>query len=125
MSKFFAFAVGILNLVGCKAQNQQLMGHGEKLLVIGRHAGMMERVTDLLKSHNYQPSGALTNEEALQKFEEEKPKAVIIGGGVDEESRALFHRSFSPTAKVIDAHPQTVLMDLKAAIPDENKGQRK
>lgn len=122
MSKSFvsivAFAVGILSLFGCKAQNQQLMGHGEKVLVIGRHADMLARVTDMLKTHNYDAVGVLTNEEALQKFEAEKPGAVLIGGGVDSESRALFHRTFSPTAKVIDAHPQTVLGDLKAAFPD-------
>jgi CheY-like chemotaxis protein len=113
-----AFAVGILQLFGCKAQNQQLMGHGEKVLVIGRHADMLARVSDMLKNHNYNPLGAQTNEEALQKFADEKPQAVIIGGGVDSESRALFHRTFSPSAKVIDAHPQTVLGDLKAAFPD-------
>jgi hypothetical protein len=29
------------------------------------------------------------------------------------------HSSILPSAKVIDAHPQTVLGDLKAAFPDE------
>ncbi|MCB0521378.1 MAG: hypothetical protein H6577_01830 [Lewinellaceae bacterium] len=112
---FIAFAVGILHLLGCKALNQQLMGHGEKVLVIGRHADMLARITDMLKSHQYDAIGAMTNEEALQKFADEKPLAVIIGGGVDGESRALFHQQFSPNAKMIDAHPQTVLGDLKAA----------
>jgi CheY-like chemotaxis protein len=110
-----AFAVGILNLLGCKAQNQHLMGHGEKVLVIGRHADMLERITDMLKEYNYNAVGAMTNEQALEKFETEKPLAVIIGGGVDNESRALFHQSFSSAAKVIDAHPKTVLEDLKEA----------
>jgi DNA-binding response OmpR family regulator len=73
---------------------------------------------DMLKKHQYDAVGAQTNEDALAKFESEKPRAVIIGGGVDSESRALFHQTFSATAKVIDAHPQTVLGDLKAAFPD-------
>jgi CheY-like chemotaxis protein len=114
-----AFAVGILHLFGCKAQNQQLMGHGEKILVIGRHADMLARITNMLKNHQYNAFGAQTNEEALQKFEDEKPEAVIIGGGVDSESRALFHRTFSLSAKVVDAHPQTVLADLKAVFEEE------
>jgi DNA-binding NarL/FixJ family response regulator len=113
-----AFVIGMLNLLGCKAQNQQLMGHGEKVLVIGRHAKMLSSVTDMLKKHNYEAVGVQTNEEALEKFETEKPHAVIIGGGVDNESRALFHRTFSAASKVIDAHPQTVLSDLEAAFPD-------
>lgn len=116
---FFAFAVGLLHFFGCKAQNQQLMGHGEKLLVIGRHADMLARVCDMLKNHNYNAVGVQTNEEALANFEAEKPQAVIIGGGVDSESRALFHRTFSTSAKVIDAHPQTVLADLKATFSGE------
>ena len=94
------------------------MGHGEIVLVIGRHPEMLAKITDLLKSHHYAAVGALSNEEALQKFETEKPAAVIIGGGVDGGSRALFHSSFGASAKVIDAHPQTVLADLKAAFPD-------
>lgn len=79
---------------------------------------MLTKVSDMLKNYNYNAVGAQTNEEALQLFEAEKPRAVIIGGGVDGESRALFHRTFSPTATVIDAHPQTVLGDLKAAFGD-------
>lgn len=110
-----AFAVGLLHLLGCKAKNQYLMGQGEKLLVIGRHADMLARVSDMLKNHGYHPIGAQTNEEALDLFEKEKPQAVIIGGGVDGESRALFHRLFSHTARVLDAHPQTVLGDLQEA----------
>jgi hypothetical protein len=114
-----AFAIGIINVLGCKAQNKQLMGHGEKVLVIGRHADMLERITGMLQNHNYAAVGAQTNEAALATFEVEKPRAVIIGGGVDAESRALFHNTFSASAKVIDAHPQTVLTDLKAAFPDK------
>jgi hypothetical protein len=79
---------------------------------------MLAKVTDMLKNHNNDAVGAQANEEALQKFEAEKPRAVLIGGGVDGESRALFHRTFGTTAKVIDAHPQTMLGDLKEAFSD-------
>jgi hypothetical protein len=114
-----AFTFGILNLFGCKAQNQQFMGHGEKVLVIGRHANMLARVTQMLKDHNYAAIGVQTNEEALQMFATEKPLAVVVGGGVDGESRSFFHRTFSVSAKVIDAHPQTILSELKNAFAPE------
>lgn len=103
-------------LPGCKAQNKSLMGQGQKVLVIGRHTDMLEKVKTMLQTHGYQPLGALTNEEAVEVFKKELPQAVLIGGGVDEPSRKFFHSEFSkilPSVKVIDAHPQTVLEDLK------------
>lgn len=96
------------------------MGQQEKILVIGRHPDMLKRVIRMLKEHHYDAIGATTNEEALQKFKTERPLAVLIGGGVDGESRDMFHQRFSPAAKVINAHPMTVLKELKAAFPDRD-----
>jgi len=99
------------------------MGHGEKVLIIGRHADMLQRITDILIHHGYNAIGKMTNEEAIAAFKSDTIDAVIIGGGVDKESRDLFHLEFPkmhPAVKVIDAHPQTVLSDLKAAFPDED-----
>lgn len=90
----------------------------KKVLVIGRHAEMLERVTSLIRQQGYVCIGKLTNEEALLAFQTEKIDAVVIGGGVDLESRNLFHREFTklnPSVKLIDAHPQSVLKDLEAA----------
>lgn len=98
------------------------MGHGEKVLVIGRHEFMLTKVTAMLKQHGYQAIGRQTNEEAIAAFKAETIDAVIIGGGVDDESRNLFHTEFpkiNPQVKIIDGHPQTVLADLKAAFPDK------
>jgi hypothetical protein len=117
-----AFAIGILNLLGCNAQNKKLMGHGEKILVIGRHADMLAKITDMLKLHNYNSIGKQWNEEAIAAFKADTINAVIIGGGVDSESRDMFHKEFpkiNPLVKIIDAHPQTVLNDLKEAFPDK------
>lgn len=116
-----AFIVGFLNLLGCNVQNKDLMGHGEKVLIIGRHSDMLKKISYMLKQHGYEAIGKLTNEEAISTFKSEIIDAVIIGGGVDTESRALFHAEFpqiNSKVKIIDAHPQTVLSDLKSAFPD-------
>jgi DNA-binding NarL/FixJ family response regulator len=109
-------------MFGCNAQNKNLMGHGEKILIIGRHAAMLTKIADMLKQHGYNSIGKMTNEEAILAFKSDSIDAVIIGGGVDKESRDLFHLEFpkiNPNVKIIDAHPQTVLSDLKAAFPDK------
>ncbi len=118
-----ALVIGILNIFGCKTQNKNLMGHGEKILVIGRHAEMLEKITNMLKLHGYNAIGKISNEEAIVAFKSDIIDAVIIGGGVDSDSRNFFHSSFptiNPAVKIIDAHPQSVLSDLKEAFPNKD-----
>ncbi|MBY0436390.1 MAG: hypothetical protein K2U26_20025 [Cyclobacteriaceae bacterium] len=89
----------------------------KKVLVIGRHPEIMQRVLTLLQQHGYNAIGKQENEEALTAFNNDSFQAVVIGGGVDSTSRALFHREFSrlnPCVKIIDAHPLTVLQELKS-----------
>jgi DNA-binding NtrC family response regulator len=120
--KLISFAIGLLTLIGCNAQNKNLMGHNEKVLVIGRHADMLTKITEMLKQHGYNAIGKQWNEEAIAAFKADTFQAVIIGGGVDAESRSFFHKEFpkiNPAVKIIDAHPQTVLSDLKSAFPDK------
>lgn len=100
------------------------MGHGEKILIIGRHADMLRNISEMLKQHGYNAIGKLTNEDAILAVKSDSIDAVIIGGGVDNDSRNFFHREFpktNPNIKIIDAHPQTVLAQLKAAFPDNTK----
>lgn len=99
------------------------MAHGEKILVIGRHADMLAKIVNLLQQHGYHPMGETTNEGAMLAFKTNTIDAIVIGGGVDSESRNLFHTMFStinPTVKIIDAHPPTVLNDLQLAFADKN-----
>lgn len=120
--QFIVFAIGIFTFFGCNAQNKNLMGHGEKVLIIGRHADMLQKITEMSNQHGYSAIGKMTNEEAISAFKSELMDAVIIGGGVDSASRDLFHLEFpkiNPKVKIIDAHPQTVLSDLKSAFPDK------
>jgi hypothetical protein len=119
--KVLSLGVSLLNFIGCQTKNENLMGNGEKILVIGRHASMMERVLDMLKQHGYNAMGKQRNEEAIVAFKDNAFEAVIIGGGIDDESRELFHTEFpklNPSVKIIDGHPLTLLDDLKKAFPD-------
>ena len=94
------------------------MANEESVLVIGRHADMLSKITGMLKQHGYDAIGEQENDKAIAAFKAKRIDAVIIGGGVDRESRQLFHEFFpsiNPQVKMIDAHPSTVLQDLATA----------
>ena len=82
---------------------------------------MLDKVTLLLGKHGYEAYGAQTNEDAIKKFEYIQPQAVIIGGGVDYNSRVLLKAAFkksNPAVRILDAQPQTVLTDLENLISE-------
>lgn len=90
----------------------------KKILIIGRHPGIMSSIIDLLTGQGYNATGRFTNAEAIAAFKSENFDAVVIGGGVDAESRQLFHATFTAinsAIKMIDAHPATILSDLESA----------
>jgi DNA-binding NtrC family response regulator len=90
----------------------------QTVLIIGRHPEMLEKVKSLLQQNGYKSLGVVTDEEAINIFKTNVIEAVVIGGGVEFESRQYFKNEFSklnPAVKIIDAHPQTVLDDLKKA----------
>jgi len=75
------------------------------ILVIGRHAQIMETVLRLLHSQNgWVAKGALTDTEARQYFDQENFNLVLIGGGVEafsEEELKKYFLTQKPTVKVI------------------------
>lgn len=92
------------------------MNTKRKVLVIGRHPEILEKVKLLLQSNGYNVFGVTENAEAVQVFIETKPEALVIGGGVDLESRNYFLQEFkriNSDVKILDAHPQTILTDLQ------------
>lgn len=92
------------------------MNSTHNILVIGRHQQMMDSVKALLTQHSYNVFTAIKNDEAFYIFDKENIDAIVIGGGVDAESRNLFHTTFSnkkTTVKIVDAHPHTILKDLE------------
>lgn len=66
-----------------------------EILVVGRHPQIMETVLRLINANeNWNATGALTDEEAIELFHRHTFKLVLLGGGVETESekklRSLF-----------------------------------
>lgn len=91
----------------------------KKILVIGRHKGMLEAVIGLLEDNDYDAFGTTDNAEAELLLEQRQPQAVVLGGGVDAESRNAFHKTFPerlPGVVVLDVHPSTLLAQLEEVL---------
>ena len=89
-----------------------------KLLVVGRHRGIMNSILGLLMANGYDALGAIENSDAITLFEENNFQGVIFGGGVDLESREILSTAFkaiNTEVKIIIAHPSSILQDIKNA----------
>jgi hypothetical protein len=75
------------------------------ILVIGRHPQIMETVLRLINSQpQWRAEGALTDEDALFKFNAADFNLVLIGGGVAESSEGKLRKEFekrNPQVKLI------------------------
>ncbi len=75
------------------------------ILVIGRHSQIMETVLRLINNQPmWMAEGALTDEDALAKFNSSDFSLVLIGGGVEESSEVKLKREFekkNPQIKII------------------------
>jgi hypothetical protein len=75
------------------------------ILVIGRHAQIMETVLRLINSQpEWKAEGALTDAEAKIKFENGDFDLVMIGGGVEEKSEkelSVIFKEKKPAVKII------------------------
>ncbi|MFM7853889.1 MAG: hypothetical protein ACKO96_18685 [Flammeovirgaceae bacterium] len=75
------------------------------ILVIGRHQQIMETVLRLLNNQEgWEAVGALTDDEALEKFTTHNFDLVLIGGGIEEPSEEKLRVAFAkhrPQARVV------------------------
>jgi hypothetical protein len=75
------------------------------ILVIGRHPQIMETVLRLINGQpRWTAEGALTDEDALVKFNAADFNLVLIGGGVEESSEEKLKTAFekiNPQIKMI------------------------
>lgn len=89
------------------------------VLVIGRSPEMLTSVLKMIEDEGYKAVGSTSDAQAKILFDQNEVDAVIIGGGVDSQSRSELHKYFSSlksNLEIIDAHPQTVLEQLGRAL---------
>ncbi len=75
------------------------------ILVIGRHEQIMEAVVRLINTQpHWNARGAMTDEQAIETFSQNKFDLVLVGGGVEEASEIKFKMEFekiNPQVKII------------------------
>lgn len=88
------------------------------VLIIGRNAGIMEQLLPQVREAGFDAQGAILDVDALRLLRNETFDVVTIGGGVQTDSRATFHRvarEKNPATIVLDIYgPETLLPRLKA-----------
>jgi DNA-binding NarL/FixJ family response regulator len=76
-----------------------------RILVMGRHAQIMETVLRLIHNHqDWKAVGALSDSEAIEQFRADNFDLVLIGGGVEEEPERKLKTEFekvNPKVKMI------------------------
>lgn len=67
-----------------------------QVLVIGRHPEIMQTVTELInKTEDWEATGALSDETAIEYYQKRRFDVVLIGGGVEHESEAKLRAIFT------------------------------
>jgi hypothetical protein len=88
-----------------------------KILILGRHAGMMQSILAQVAGAGFEARGCLTDEEAIAALQNETFQVVAIGGGVEISSRNLIKAEYakkSPTPEILEIYgPDTLLPRLQ------------
>jgi hypothetical protein len=89
------------------------------ILILGRHSIMMQTVISLLLQYGFgNTKGVLTNEEVINELLTRKNHVLVIGGGVDVETRKLIQQVIAENRiqTKIAAHfgnPATLIDEIK------------
>ena len=91
-----------------------------KIFVLSRHTEMLENVLKFLRENGYEADGETDNEKATSSFQLKQYDIVIIGGGVDNKTRALLKSEFpkiSPDVEFVEHYgdPANLLGEIKDA----------
>lgn len=66
-----------------------------RILVVGRHPDIMQKVRALLESGGFTPLSAHTDDEAIGLMRGAEPDALLLGGGVEPRSREALAAAFA------------------------------
>ncbi|MFM1932658.1 MAG: hypothetical protein RL226_1961 [Bacteroidota bacterium] len=93
-----------------------------RILVIGKHDYILEKVESVLREQGYETFGTLEDETVLKQLRVGDYDALLIGGGVAPNSRLSFIeliQSTKPHMRVIEhfGGPATLVHEVKAVLP--------
>jgi DNA-binding response OmpR family regulator len=98
-----------------------------RVLVLGRHAPMLQSALTLLRQHGYTVAGFTKDEEILQAISTTPFDLVVIGGGVESDSRSHIKAAAQRLAQppqVVDVYGPHHLLESVNAARDAAGGQR-
>lgn len=91
------------------------------ILVVGRDPQTLQGVVDMLKENGYDAHGESIDEIALEAFNKYDFDGVLLGGGVDSQSREVLVPAFlnkNPKVKIASGHPWQALEALREAFTE-------
>ena len=107
-------------VLALRGLTMRLTGSRKRVLVVGRDSGKLQRVTTQLREVGYEAVGVLDDESAMQLIDPGHFSALVIGGGVEPDSRAAlvdYTRHIAPATAIAElSGPDTVVAALEAAM---------
>jgi DNA-binding NtrC family response regulator len=93
-----------------------------RILVIGKHDYILEKVESILRNGGFETEGALEEAAVIKMLMQNDFDALLIGGGVSPHSRISFLeyiQSYKPHIRVIEhfGGPATILDEVRQALP--------
>lgn len=97
--------------------------------MVGRHPEIMQTVLELInKTDDWEATGALSDETAIELYQKRRYDVVLIGGGVGEESEAKLRAIFTfqnPLIRIIlhyGGGSGLLFAEIKSALAKQAKG---
>ena len=101
-----------------------------QVLVIGRHAEIMETVLKLINNTpDWEAAGSLSDEEAIELFQQRRFDLVLIGAGVEPESEAKLRAIFTfqnPLIRIVrhfGGGSGLLFAEIRAALTAQKEGK--
>lgn len=98
--------------------------------MVGRHPEIMQTVLELInKTEDWEATGALSDETAIELYQKRRYDVVLIGGGVTEESEAKLRAIFTfqnPLIRIIQHYgggSGLLFAEIKSALVKQAQGK--